>query len=199
MSLSVAGVPVLSLMYADAPRTVLSSSFASQLPSLHSGTHLFTSTAGVHGPVSFLLTPAVSISSVHDVVLGLDWAGYLRDSLLHSGMRLGYGFGSWYCFSSYPLHVPVIAYPTAPPFDLVGLNPYATSGLYAPVPYFVSVPLGPDPSYFSGVVHTPGGHFAPTGLRAGRPCSFDRVYTLILWLLKLKLKLKLNLKPDLNL
>jgi hypothetical protein len=40
-----------------------------------------------------------------DVVLGLDWATHVRESLIGSGYHLDSTFDAWH-FSSYPTHPP---------------------------------------------------------------------------------------------
>jgi hypothetical protein len=64
---------------------------------------LFTTVAGQHHPISFYLSFAVSDINQTDIVLGHDWAAFLRDSLLSLGNRIDSSFDAWR-FVSYTTH-----------------------------------------------------------------------------------------------
>ncbi|KAJ6527577.1 hypothetical protein DFH09DRAFT_1328046 [Mycena vulgaris] len=183
MSLFVAGVPVMSVTFADIPRTSLSRAFASSLPPPRDYAQLFTMSAGLYGPFSFPLLCSLS-SSTYDVVLGLDWAGHFRDSLIHAGLRPGSSFSAWHFFSLYipPLQRLETHYfpPTIRPH-----NP--------PMPLVSRLRFSPSPA----VRLHPGNTFLGPNLLLGLYLG----YLLLLLTLKLKLKLKLKyiLVPPLNL
>ncbi|KAJ7619029.1 hypothetical protein B0H17DRAFT_1340842 [Mycena rosella] len=102
MALLISDVNVYSLAFASIPRALISPAFASRLgPAPHHSAYLFTTSVGNFGPISFSVQCSVSSFDPYDIVLGLDWAAYFRDSLLHSGLRLGASFDSWAFFSSY--------------------------------------------------------------------------------------------------
>ncbi|KAJ7472551.1 hypothetical protein FB451DRAFT_1398762 [Mycena latifolia] len=101
MSLLVQDVPVSSLTFANSPRTSISSGLVSRLPPARNSVFLFTVSAGGHGLFSFtLLCVVVPPSATPEIVLGLDWAACVRDSMLYSGLRLPSSFNAFSFFSS---------------------------------------------------------------------------------------------------
>ncbi|KAJ6537262.1 hypothetical protein DFH09DRAFT_1324366 [Mycena vulgaris] len=62
---------------------------------------LFTTVVAPYGPLSFLVDCDISASKLtSDVSLGLDWAAYLRDSLIAGlDLRLDSSFDAWTFFS----------------------------------------------------------------------------------------------------
>ncbi|KAJ7476628.1 hypothetical protein FB451DRAFT_1460888 [Mycena latifolia] len=196
MSLLIQGVPVSSLAFANSSRTSLSSSLASRLPSPRNSAYLFTVSAGGHGPFSFTLLCDVVVPPLvtTDIVLGLDWAACVRDSMLYSGLRLPSSFNSFSFFWShfnpspslltgpFPRQQPCVH---APACSL--LLAYGSSGvnLFA-APYYrseitssaVSSPFPPlfssQPSNFSSASHyrPPAGANSPASSRRD-PLSSD--------------------------
>ncbi|KAJ7482724.1 hypothetical protein FB451DRAFT_1442359 [Mycena latifolia] len=105
MSLFVEGVHAPSVTFSGAPHSVLSSAFVHGLQgSRTSNWFLVTTVVPPHGPLSFLVDCSVDSFASHDVVLGLDWVGYLRESLQDGlGLRLYRTFNAWLYFHD-PLH-----------------------------------------------------------------------------------------------
>ncbi|KAJ6481178.1 hypothetical protein DFH09DRAFT_1214141 [Mycena vulgaris] len=111
MSLSIDGTPVLSFAFARIPHTLVSPALSSRVPPRRDSVYLFTVSASGYEPFSFSVKCSSSSFYPYDVVLGLDWAAYFRDSLLYTGMCLPASFDPW----------PSLPYSTGSPF---------TSGFY---------------------------------------------------------------------
>ncbi|KAJ6592033.1 hypothetical protein DFH09DRAFT_1273279 [Mycena vulgaris] len=111
MSLTVDGIAATTFTFASVPHTLLSPSFATRLGQPRSTGYLFTVTVGPSGAFSFPLHCSLGPQSTFDVVLGYDWAAFLRDSLLRSGFRLDSRFDAWMFFS---YHLPPPSVPPAP-------------------------------------------------------------------------------------
>jgi hypothetical protein len=62
---------------------------------------LVTTVAGQHHSISLPLSFEASNLNPTDLVLGLDWAAYLRDSLLGLGYRVDASFGMVICLASH--------------------------------------------------------------------------------------------------
>jgi hypothetical protein len=94
MPILIDGISAATVTFDPSARSSLSLQFRRQL---RPGTDSFlVSTATERlGPISFSLVFAISSSSPSDVVLGLDWAAYLRDSLISLGHRLNSSFDAW--------------------------------------------------------------------------------------------------------
>jgi hypothetical protein len=104
MSIFVEGSQVLSVSFRPSNRSVLSMRFLDLLPETsRSKPLLVTTVAGQHHPISFPLSLEVSDLESTDLVLGLDWAAFLRDSLLGLGYRIDSSFDAWR-FVSDPTH-----------------------------------------------------------------------------------------------
>ncbi|KAJ7883596.1 hypothetical protein B0H13DRAFT_1890361 [Mycena leptocephala] len=61
--------------------------------------------ANGHHPISFTLAFQLAKHSPYDVVLGLDWAAFIRDSMLNIGYRLDSTFNAalWVSDPAHPL------------------------------------------------------------------------------------------------
>ncbi|KAJ6524112.1 hypothetical protein DFH09DRAFT_1189849, partial [Mycena vulgaris] len=126
MSLSIDGTPALSFAFARIPHTLVSPALSSWVPPRRDSVYLLTVSAGGYGPFSFSVKCSSSSFYPYDVVLGLDWAAYFRESLLYTGMCLPASFDPWVFFSSYIL--PALA------------SPYSTGSLYTSGFYPVTLP-----------------------------------------------------------
>ncbi|KAJ7934430.1 hypothetical protein B0H13DRAFT_2305858 [Mycena leptocephala] len=103
MSIFVEGSQVLSVSFRPSNRSVLSMRFLDSLPATSRIKPLLVTTVGQHHPISFPLSFEVSGLSSTDLVLGLDWAAFLRDSLLGLGYCVDSSFDAWR-FVSDPTH-----------------------------------------------------------------------------------------------
>ncbi|KAJ7086291.1 hypothetical protein C8R43DRAFT_1051356 [Mycena crocata] len=88
MPILVDGVEALSVAYSGLPRTVLSGGLLSRLYSPNASSVLLTTNVPPYGSFSVVASCDVDYGANFDVTLGLDWAPYLRDSLLNAGLRL---------------------------------------------------------------------------------------------------------------
>ncbi|KAJ6471180.1 hypothetical protein DFH09DRAFT_1344267 [Mycena vulgaris] len=94
MSLFVEGIAVPRFTFSPLPRTVVSNAFFRTLHSSNTDL-LITTLVPTNGPSSSLIHCLVSPDASHDVVLGLDWASLLRDSLILLGFRIDSSFDAW--------------------------------------------------------------------------------------------------------
>lgn len=98
------GLQVPSVSFSLVPLSVLSSQFRNLLPSNSRAPSLLVTTlAGHHNAISFPIAFQTVENASTDVVLGLDWAALLRDSLLGLGYCLDSTFDAWR-FASDPSH-----------------------------------------------------------------------------------------------
>ncbi|KAJ7016395.1 hypothetical protein C8F04DRAFT_1407125 [Mycena alexandri] len=104
MSLAVEGVPVFSVAFCRQPRTLISSGLYFRLnrPDGRSSVLVTTNIPGFL-IASTLIECQADVNLSHDVVLGLDWAAYVRESLLNARYPLGDTFDAW-LFFSHPDH-----------------------------------------------------------------------------------------------
>ncbi|KAJ7751375.1 hypothetical protein B0H16DRAFT_1548220 [Mycena metata] len=117
MSLTVEGVPVssASVAFCRQPRTMISPGLHFHLnrPNGRSSVLVTTNVPGFLIASTFIecqVNPNLS----HDIVLGLDWAAYVRESLLDTGYPLGDTFDAW-AFFSRPDHPISLLLPGAVP------------------------------------------------------------------------------------
>jgi hypothetical protein len=104
MSIFVEGSQVLSVSFQLFKWSVLSVRFDSL--ALNSWTNpllIITAAAGQHHSISFPPLVEVSNLSLTDLILGLDWAAFLRNSLLGLGYCIDSSFNAWR-FVSDPTH-----------------------------------------------------------------------------------------------
>jgi hypothetical protein len=94
MSILINGISAATVTFDPSAGSLLSPQFRRLLDAASDSLLISTVTA-LHGPISFPLVFGVSSSSPSDVVLGLDWAAYLRDSLISLGHRLDSTFDAW--------------------------------------------------------------------------------------------------------
>ncbi|KAJ7153083.1 hypothetical protein C8R43DRAFT_950487 [Mycena crocata] len=99
MSLFVEGIHVPSVSFSRNPVTLLSSRLFGSLQQPSGSPVLITTAVPGYPSSSVPLVIAVSNSASHDVVLGLDWASSLRESLLFLDIRVGHTFDAWDFFS----------------------------------------------------------------------------------------------------
>ncbi|KAJ7927205.1 hypothetical protein B0H13DRAFT_2312808 [Mycena leptocephala] len=113
MPIFVEGSQVLPVSFQPSNWSLLSVRLLDSLP-VNSRTRplLFTTVAGQHHPISFYLSFALSDINQTDIVLGHDWAAFLRDSLLSLGNRVDSSFDAWR-FVSYTTH-PILNAPRLP-------------------------------------------------------------------------------------
>ncbi|KAJ7896902.1 hypothetical protein B0H13DRAFT_1884873 [Mycena leptocephala] len=98
------GLQALTASFSASPRSVLSARFRNLWPSNARTTSLLVTTlVGGHHAISFPLAFQTVEHATFDVVLRLDWAAFLRDSLLSLGYRLDSTFDAWH-FVSDPAH-----------------------------------------------------------------------------------------------
>ncbi|KAJ7162713.1 hypothetical protein C8R43DRAFT_305953 [Mycena crocata] len=95
MSIHVDGVQALNVQYSGLPHTVLSGAFLLRLYSPDPSTVLLTTHVAPYGSFSVPVPYEVEYTDAFDVVLGLDWAAYLRESLLGIDLRLDHSFSAW--------------------------------------------------------------------------------------------------------
>jgi len=114
MSLAVEGVPVSSVAFSRQPRTLISPGLYFRLnrPNGRSSVLVTTNVTGFLIASTFIecqVDPNLS----HDIVLGLDWAAYVRESLLNSGYPLGDTFDAWsfFCRPDHPMSCTFMAHP----------------------------------------------------------------------------------------
>jgi hypothetical protein len=100
MSLLIEGRQPRSVSYSGAARTVISPAFAGTLSRPPPGPFLVTVSAGISGPLSFVLECSVAQGLAYDIVLGVDWSALFRDSLISSGARVPDTFDGWAFYSS---------------------------------------------------------------------------------------------------
>ncbi|KAJ7914549.1 hypothetical protein B0H13DRAFT_2325133 [Mycena leptocephala] len=90
------GLQVLIASFSPSPRSVLSACFRNLWPSNARTTSLLVTTlVGGHHAKSFPLAFQMAEHATFDVILVLDWAAFLRDSLLSLGYRLDSTFDAW--------------------------------------------------------------------------------------------------------
>ncbi|KAJ7018067.1 hypothetical protein C8F04DRAFT_1153176 [Mycena alexandri] len=99
MSLYVEGLLAPSVAFSAVPRTSISATFAACLPPRRYAHFGFTTVAGL-ASLSTVLSCEISDRGGTDVVLGLDWASMIRESLLRNGYRLDHTFDPWAYFAS---------------------------------------------------------------------------------------------------
>jgi hypothetical protein len=103
MSLYIEGLPAASVSFQQSPKSSLSSTFYQNLVGVSGNRLLFTTAIPSFSSYSSLVECNISHGLQTDVVLGLDWAAHVRESLICSGYRLDSTFDAW-CFFSYPTH-----------------------------------------------------------------------------------------------
>ncbi|KAJ6549449.1 hypothetical protein DFH09DRAFT_1320194 [Mycena vulgaris] len=155
MSLYAEGLLVPSVAFDARPRTVLSRAFSNGLMGSRNKTKLlFTTVVDPYGPLSFLVNCDISASELcPDFSLGLDWAAYLRDSLIAGlDLRLDSSFDAWTFFShpSRPLSSREDA-TGLPPSTAISHKAVATAPPRATDSTDASLPLT-----VTGLVHGPG-------------------------------------------
>ncbi|KAJ7030870.1 hypothetical protein C8F04DRAFT_1263352 [Mycena alexandri] len=99
MSLFVEGILASSVAFSRVPRTSVSAAFHSRLPPSGRLGLLFTTGAGPYGSLSTVLNCEVVVGAHSDVVLGLDWAAMIRETLVRDGHRLDDTFSAWDFFT----------------------------------------------------------------------------------------------------
>jgi hypothetical protein len=127
MPVFINGISAATVTFDSSPRSVLSMQFYREL-SAGSNNLLVTTVAGSSGPISFPLSFGLSSTSPSDVVLGLDWAAYLRDSLLALGHRLDSSFDARRFLSeptSLPTNCAIFCFPCS---SLSNPDPVSTTG-----------------------------------------------------------------------
>ncbi|KAJ7037205.1 hypothetical protein C8F04DRAFT_1257131 [Mycena alexandri] len=127
MSLTVEGVPVSSVAFCRQLRTLISPGLYFHLnrPNGRSSVLVTTNVPGFLIASTFIecqVDPNLS----HNIVLGLDWAAYVRESLLNTGYHLGDTFDAWSFFSR-PDHPISLLLPGAVPL------PSTSSGSTIPI------------------------------------------------------------------
>ncbi|KAJ7873731.1 hypothetical protein B0H13DRAFT_2348888 [Mycena leptocephala] len=94
------GLQVPSVSFSSVPCSSLSSRFRTLLPSnAHISSLLVTTLAGHHNAISFPIAFQTADNASTDVILGPDWAAFLRDSLLGLGYRVDSTFSAWRFFT----------------------------------------------------------------------------------------------------
>jgi hypothetical protein len=89
MSLLIEGRQPHSASYSGAARSFISPAFAGTLSRPPPGPFLVTVSAGISGPLSFVLEYSVVAQGLaYDIILGFDWSAFFRDSLISSGVRV---------------------------------------------------------------------------------------------------------------
>ncbi|KAJ7852276.1 hypothetical protein B0H13DRAFT_2359597 [Mycena leptocephala] len=90
------GLQAPTASFSPSPRSVLSACFRNLWPSNARTTSLLVTTlVGGHHAISFPLAFQTAEHATFDVILGLDWAAFLRDSLFSLGYRLDSTFDAW--------------------------------------------------------------------------------------------------------
>ncbi|KAJ7472992.1 hypothetical protein B0H11DRAFT_1345733 [Mycena galericulata] len=116
MSVYVNGSLAPSSSYSGSPRTSISAGFAAALARAPVGDSVFIISVdtGHHGLRSMSLSCAILTDAPTSVVLGQDWAAYLRYGLSCGGVRLDETFDPWafICDPNHPLTSP--QRPTSP-------------------------------------------------------------------------------------
>ncbi|KAJ6473354.1 hypothetical protein C8R47DRAFT_1294963 [Mycena vitilis] len=100
MFLLVDGTSARTVTFQHIPQTTLSAAFHASLRGLPGTALLVTTTITGFLPSSSLIRCNVVLDLGFDVVLGLDWAAYLRDSLINLGYRLESSFDAWNFYST---------------------------------------------------------------------------------------------------
>jgi hypothetical protein len=95
MSVLVEGVRVSTASFSSIERTHLSLPFFRTLVNPRNHRLLFTTDVPGYGPISAVLEAQVDSTVSDDIVLGRDWATYLRESLIVLGFRLDDSFNGW--------------------------------------------------------------------------------------------------------
>ncbi|KAJ7884897.1 hypothetical protein B0H13DRAFT_2343466 [Mycena leptocephala] len=121
MSLYIEGLPAASVSFQRSPKSSLSSTFYQNLVGVSGNRLLLTTTIPNFSSYSSLVECNISHGLQTDVVLGLDWAAHVRESLICSGYRLDSTFDAW-CFFSYPTH-PINGLRALPPSSSSAGNP----------------------------------------------------------------------------
>ncbi|KAJ6502846.1 hypothetical protein C8R47DRAFT_1106949 [Mycena vitilis] len=116
MSLSVAGVPVLSVLFNPVAVTVVSPLFYQRLGPVDPAQLLFVTTVPGFPPFPSVVACAALPAPV-DVVLGLDWASHVRETLIRYEYRLDRSFNAW-TFFTHPAH-PLRARVNPPPGEII--------------------------------------------------------------------------------
>ncbi|KAJ7028927.1 hypothetical protein C8F04DRAFT_1398658 [Mycena alexandri] len=132
MALFIEGTRALTVTFSGGPQTLVSLAFyqSLQVQPRPSGHLLFTSSLGPYGNLSMMLACALSPPACQfDVVLGLDWASFLREYIVREGYRLDASFDAWRFFSldSHPLSYPRHEYSLASPAS-AAYNPPSDDG-----------------------------------------------------------------------
>ncbi|KAJ7719257.1 hypothetical protein B0H16DRAFT_1897211, partial [Mycena metata] len=93
--IQVNGHTASSASYHSSLRTTLSPSFYNSLRKDHPTRQLVTTVVPGFGPYCVVMECEVDAASEFDVVLGSEWAAYIRDFLQVSGYRLNRTFDAW--------------------------------------------------------------------------------------------------------
>ncbi|KAJ7027227.1 hypothetical protein C8F04DRAFT_1294746 [Mycena alexandri] len=139
MSLYVEGLLVPSVAFSAVPHSSLSAAFHARLPSRSNHPHfVFTTVAGPYCSLSTVLSCNISSNGNTDVVLGLDWASMIRESLTRDGHRLDHSFDPWVIFTS---EVERLSGPSLPGSSA----PQSSFTAYTQTPMGWASPPGPAP------------------------------------------------------
>ncbi|KAJ7864716.1 hypothetical protein B0H13DRAFT_1898962 [Mycena leptocephala] len=106
MSVLFDGLRAANVSYSSSSRSVLSARFRNLLPNnARLNSLLVTTLVRGHHPISLTLAFQLAKHSPYDVVLGLDWAAFIRDSMLNIGYRLDSTFNAalWVSDPAHPL------------------------------------------------------------------------------------------------
>ncbi|KAJ6569864.1 hypothetical protein DFH09DRAFT_1313659 [Mycena vulgaris] len=150
MSLFIQGLPIQSVIFAPIPRTFLSGSLGSRLPTPRDSAYLFTSTAGTCGPFSFPLVlttspsattgrPPLEIAFFIAICVCLGPSTHEHFSHYHRHLRPRFYVG----FNSQAPFVPVMPAPSPAvdrSYDLTSGLP----GVYSPNPTLPSANAAPN-------------------------------------------------------
>ncbi|KAJ7808045.1 hypothetical protein B0H13DRAFT_2386020 [Mycena leptocephala] len=125
MSVFVEGLAASSVTYSfTSPRSVLSAHFYSCLPACRRTPQLITTATGAYHAISFLLAFTVSSHVMSDV--GLDWAAFLRNSLIGLGYCVDSTFDAEYDLQPLLMHSAPSAekMPPLPNLSPTGSDPH---------------------------------------------------------------------------